>query len=132
MNTPHWMSHGQCWFWDWRLILIHGISDLLIFIAYMLIPITALYIYKNGHLDTLKASYPGLWLAGMAFVGFCGLSHLGSFIEIWYGDSIYWITGINKVLMSIASIWFAVSLWKVKDEIITISRILQAVNNNNK
>lgn len=127
MNMESWMPHGFCWLWDWRIVLIHSLSDLLTFVAYMMIPAITLYVYKYGKLESLVSAFPGLWKLGASFVFFCGLSHLGSFLEVWIGGSLYIVTGINKTVMAVSSVWFAYKLWEVRDEIAIVGRIIQKV-----
>lgn len=122
-------SHGSCWLWDPTLVSLHAISDLITFICYVLIPLIALYIYLTGNLSSISTLYPKLWLTGGAFVFFCGLSHFGSAIEIWIGGYFYYITGVNKIFMAIASISFVVLFWRERESILTVVRVLNAVKN---
>lgn len=116
--------HGMCWLWDWRLILLHSTSDLLTFAAYSTISLTALYAYRAGKLAGLYYAYPVLWRFGAAFVFFCGLSHLGNFLEVWYGGALYWLTGAIKVLMTAASLGFARLFWQRRMDVVAMGRAL--------
>lgn len=118
------MPHGACWLWNWRLISLHAPADLLTFLAYASITLIAAYIYRTGKLHKLSAAYPDLWISGAGFVFFCGLSHLGNFLEIWFGGSLYWWTGINKNFMAATSLWFALQFWKRRDDISLVGRVL--------
>lgn len=124
--------HAVCWLWDVRLILLHGVSSLLTAIAYLTIPLIVLYIYRQGRVKGLVAAYPMLWLLGGGFVFLCGLSHLGDFLEIWYGGLTYWITGICKAAMSIVSLAFAYTFWLKSGEIVLIAKILFELSNQDK
>lgn len=129
MNHPHfesYMPHGACWLWNPFLILLHASADLLTFLAYAAIPLTAVYIYRSGHLRGLAEAYPSLWRLGGAFVFFCGLCHLGSFLEVWFGGGVYWITGVNKAIMATVSLWFAYAFWKCREDLVLIGRLLEA------
>lgn len=124
----HYLSpHGVCWLWDWRLILLHAPFDLMTFAAYMIIPLTALRIFRLGHLRDVAVMYPGLWTLGGLFVTFCGLSHLGSFLEIWIGGRLYWLTGINKVLMGCVSLAFAYVFYTLQERIILIAKTIREI-----
>lgn len=117
--------HAVCWLWDTRMIILHAIAALATSIAYFTIPVLVLYIYKKGELRGLASAYPQLWILGGCFVFFCGLAHLGNFIEIWIGGVVYWITGINKVIMAISSLAFTWLLWKRAQEIVLIGKALR-------
>lgn len=118
------LPHGACWLWDWTLITIHAIPDAVTFLAYMSIPLVLLYIYRTGHLKSLAIAYPRLWVLGMAFIFFCGLSHLGGVFEVWIGGTLYYWTGANKILMAFSSSWFAVELYRHRNEMATIGRVV--------
>jgi hypothetical protein len=107
------------------MIILHGVAALSTAIAYFTIPVLVLYIYQKGQLKGLASTYPRLWVLGGLFIFFCGLSHLGNFIEIWIGGTIYWITGFNKLIMAIVSLAFTVALWLKSEEIILIGRALR-------
>lgn len=118
------MPHGVCWRWDWLLILLHAPADIATFGAYVVIATTALVVYWRGRLGTVASTYPPLWRLGAAFVGLCGISHLGAFLEVFIGGSLYWVTGVNKVLMAIVSVWFAVVLWRVRNRLLLAGQVL--------
>lgn len=117
--------HGACWLWNPWLIVLHAAGDLFTCLAYLTIPILAIYVYRQGQLNGLGAAYPRLWRRGAAFIFFCGLSHAGAFLEIWYGGGVYWITGANKVVMAVSSLLFAAEFWKVRDDLVLIGRFLE-------
>lgn len=118
------MPHGACWLWDWHLIALHAPADILTFLAYSSIALTAIYVYYRGKLSKLAVAYPYLWLSGAGFVFFCSLSHLGGFLEIWFGGWIYYLTGVNKAIMGAVSLWFAWQFFRLRDEIVTVGRVL--------
>lgn len=124
VNMP---PHGACWLWNRYLIFLHAGADLLTFVAYVTIPLIVLFIYRRGRLQRLAASYPQLWRLGAAFVFFCGISHLGSFMEVWYGNGLYWVTAANKTVMAVASLWFARRLWVRRYELASIGSALNAL-----
>lgn len=117
--------HAICWLWDIRMIILHATAALITAITYFTIPVLVLHIYRKGELKGLASAYPQLWILGGLFVFLCGLAHLGNFIEIWIGGVVYWMTGINKVAMAIASVAFTVLLWYKTEEIILIGRALK-------
>lgn len=122
------MPHGMCWFWNPKLITVHAVSDFATFLCYMAIPIVFIYIYRTGKISKLKSAYPRLWVLGAGFIGTCGLSHLGAFLEIWFGGTLYWWTGLNKSLMAIVSWAFFFELFKHIDRIALTGKILFEVD----
>lgn len=126
-STESLMPHGACWLWDWHLIALHAPADLLTFLAYSIISLTAIYVYRCGHLSGLSMLHPRLWWLGAAFIGTCGLSHLGSFAEVWFGGALYWITGVNKVIMSLVSLAFALHFWRLREEFSLVGRVLREI-----
>lgn len=117
--------HAVCWLWDTKLILLHAVGSLVTSIAYFTIPVLVFYIYSRGKLQGLSSVYPELWILGGCFVFFCGLSHFGDFVEIWIGGPVYWLTGINSIIMAVASVAFTWHLYRKAEEIILIGKALR-------
>lgn len=125
--TPATLSpHGVCWQWDVFLILLHAPADLITFAVYMLIPAMAIYVYRAGHLSSLYTAYPKLWQLGAGFVFFCGLSHLASFLEIWFGGAVYYFAGANKIIMATVSVLFAKEFWSLRHTMVMIGRVMSS------
>lgn len=121
------LPHGACWLWDRWLIALHAIPDLITMLAYFSIPMFLLYIYRHGHLRSLTIAFPKLWKLAIAFIFFCGLSHLGNVLEVWFGGSLYYVTGINKIFMAVSSTWFAAVLVRRRNDIAFIGRTVSKV-----
>lgn len=120
------LPHGVCWQWDVLLLLLHSPSDLITFFAYSFIPLAVIYVYRQGNLAELYTAYPVMWKLGGAFVFFCGLSHLFSFLEIWIGGSIYYVSGVNKIIMAVTSASFAIYFWRIRRELVMIGKAIGA------
>ena len=116
------MSHGQCWLWNDYLVFSHSIGDVLIWLAYTLIPILAATIYVRGKLYNYSLAYPNLWKWGAAFVFSCSLTHLCGVAEVWMGGWVYYLSSIIKLSTAIVSIKFAYELYRLREELIFISR----------
>lgn len=112
---------------DWKLVLIHAPADLTTFFGCVLIAITATYIYRYGKFKGLEIVYPGLWTAGAAFVFFFGTTRALSFAEVVFGGLNLYV-GISKVCTAICCLWFGYGLWKAKDDIVQIGRILAMID----
>jgi len=116
--------HRVCWLGNPWLIALHAPADLVTFLAYVAIPALVAYVYYKGELSAVGSAFPGLWRLAAAFVGLCGLSHLGNYLEVWYGGPLYWVTGAMKVAMAGASVAFAAQLWGVRDRLVLFGRVL--------
>jgi hypothetical protein len=46
-SPESYVPHGYCRLWDWKLILLHAVSDSLIPLAYLSIPFTLLYFVRQ-------------------------------------------------------------------------------------
>jgi hypothetical protein len=121
------LPRGDCWLWDWRLILLHAPTSLFTFLGFSLIVLISLYIYREGKLRDLALAYPKLWRMGMIFLTSSGLSHLGNFLETWWGGNLYWLTGINKLAMCISTLYFAVYFWRQREGIVWIAWVVERV-----
>lgn len=123
-GADHFVPHGACWLWDRWLIALHTIPDMVTMLAYLSIPLLISMIYRSGHIKSLVISFPSLWRLAIAFIFFCGLSHLGSAAEVWVGGSLYYWTGANKILMAMSSSWFTIELYRRRVDIVSIARIV--------
>ena len=83
---------GTCFLWNWRLILLHAISDSLIALAYMSIPITLVHIMRK------RKDLPvnSMFLCFGTFAVACGSTHLMEVLTLWY--PVYWVSGGVKAL----------------------------------
>lgn len=127
-HSYDYLPHGVCWQWNRWLIALHTIPDVITMLAYFSIPLFLLFIYRQGHLKSLTIAFPKLWRLAIAFIFFCGISHLGGVLEVWQGGALYYITGVNKVIMAISSTWFAHVLVARRNDLITIARVINAVS----
>ncbi|SMF06717.1 PAS domain-containing protein [Pseudobacteriovorax antillogorgiicola] len=97
MSSPY-MPHGHCYLWQTDLMSLHGISDSLIFLSYMVIPACLLHLLRSRQdLPTRSIFY-----LFIAFIFFCGVTHLIEVYSIWVPD--YWLTGFFKAVTAGVSI----------------------------
>lgn len=99
------MAHGYCLLWHPWLVALFAGSDLLIFIAYSVIPIALFQFLRRR---------PGLGyrhLVGLfaAFIMLCGLTHLIAVFTLWI--PIYPLLGVVKLLTAIVSLVTAAVLF---------------------
>src|ERR1700730_3991300 len=103
--TPsEFLPWGAFFLWNWRLILLHAISDSLIALAYMSIPITLVHIMRK------RKDLPvnSMFLCFGTFAVACGSTHLMEVLTLWY--PVYWVSGGVKALTAFASVSTAVLL----------------------
>ena len=101
------MPHGFCYSWNAGLVWLHVISDSLIALSYLSIPVTLVYFIRK------RRDLPFNWM----FVSFgifilaCGATHAMEVWTLWHAT--YWLSGAVKVVTAIASLTTAVLLVKL-------------------
>lgn len=107
------MPHGYCFLWQPGLVWLHAISDLVIALAYISIPITIGYlIYKR------TKNIPFQWLLTLfaLFIFLCGLTHLLELIGIW--KAYYYFEGVIKLFTAAVSIATAILIFPLMPAIL--------------
>jgi PAS domain S-box-containing protein len=109
--TGRYMSHGHCYLWNPALVSLHVVSDLLIFLAYVAISLTLLYLVRRT-----RSEIPFHWMlvAFGTFIIACGCTHLIEVITIW--KPVYWLAGFVKAVTALASVTTAVILPRLVPE----------------
>jgi len=122
--VPPFLPHVFCYRWNEGLVLLHAISDSLIFLAYSAIPFGLAYLVRK------RKDIPFNWifLAFACFIIFCGLTHLMEVWTLWY--PYYWVSGAIKALTAVASIATAVALIPIIPKAIAIPSPLQLLSAN--
>ena len=102
--SANFMPHGYCYLWNPGLVWLHVISDALIALAYLSIPITLLYFARK------KRALPFNWIFCCfgIFIVACGGTHILEVWNLWHAD--YWIAGVLKAITALASVVTAVLL----------------------
>jgi len=103
--TGDYMPHGHCYYWRSDLIGLHVFSDVLITVAYYLIPIILIYFVIKK-----REEVPFSWMFLMfgAFIFLCGTTHIFGIITIW--SPVYRLEGIVKLITGLVSIATAILL----------------------
>jgi light-regulated signal transduction histidine kinase (bacteriophytochrome) len=101
------MPHGMCYMWRPGLLWLHVLSDGFIFIAYMCIPATLIYILRIRK-DLVFSKVMALF---GAFVLLCGITHLIAIWNVWNGT--YWFSGWIKAVTALVSVATAFMLWRL-------------------
>src|SRR6266851_10164918 len=101
------MPHGFCYLWTPRLIGLHVVSDSLIALSYLSIPITLV------HFTRKRRDIPFSWmfLCFGAFIVACGGTHLMEIWTIWFPS--YWLAGALKAVTACFSVVTAILLIRV-------------------
>jgi two-component system, LuxR family, sensor kinase FixL len=101
------MPHGNCYLWTSSLIGLHVVSDSLIALSYLSIPITLVHFTRE------RRDFPFSWmfLCFGAFIVACGGTHLMEIWTIWFPS--YWLAGALKAVTAIVSVATAILLIRV-------------------
>lgn len=108
------MPQGHGYLWTPKLVWLHVISDTLIGLAYLSIPVTLVYFIRK------RRDVPFNWMffAFSVSILACGATH---FIEVWsVWHATYWLAGAMKALTAAASILTAILLVKVIPQALTL------------
>jgi len=103
-DLSRFMPHGNCFLWRPDLLVLHVGSDLLIATAYFSIPAAIVMLLRIR-----PDAGGGVARLFIAFIAFCGLTHLASIVVIWYPA--YAIEGLLKFGTASVSIATAIMLW---------------------
>lgn len=87
--------------WPWELIALHNVSDGLIALAYVAIPISLLILRRR------RDDIPVDWIAACfaAFIVLCGATHVMGIVTVW--RPVYWLDGMLKASTAAASVMTA-------------------------
>ncbi|MDQ6683574.1 MAG: PAS domain-containing protein [Pseudomonadota bacterium] len=98
------LPHGYCFTWIPALLWLHVVSDTLIALAYLSIPITLVYFVKR------RRDLPFGWVFVLfgIFIVACGMTHAMDVWTIWNAD--YWLAGGVKAITAAASVPTALAL----------------------
>ncbi len=98
INMKGLMPHGQCYLWKTELVLLHVVSDIVISLCYLFIPVGILIILRQ------RKDFPmrGTVILFMLFIVFCGIVHFLEVISVWY--PIYYVSGLLKVCTAFVSV----------------------------
>ena len=114
VGSSGFMPHGYCYRWVPGLVWLHGISDSLIFLAYMSIPVTLMYIVRR------RKDLPFNWIFVCfgVFIVACGLTHAMEVWNLWH--AMYWLAGLIKAVTAAASVATALLLVRLVPQAVGI------------
>jgi PAS domain-containing protein len=103
-SSDGFMPHGFCYLWNAKLVWLHVVSDSLIALAYLFIPITLVYFIRK------RRDLPFNWMFvcfGL-FILACGATHAMEVWTLWHAD--YWLSGAVKAFTALVSVPTAILL----------------------
>ena len=106
--------HGICLLWRPELIWTHVLSDLVIGIAYMSIPLALTYFVSKRR----DVSFGWVLWCFVAFILACGTTHFLSIVTLWW--PIYGIEGLVKAATALVSIATAAALWPLIPKVLAL------------
>ncbi len=107
---------GDCLRWDPQLLALHAVSELLIALAYFVIP-AAIILFLRKRRD-LPSSSRRLAAFFILFIGSAGLSHLATFFSFWI--PIYEVSGLLKALTASLSVATAAVIWPLIPQMLRV------------
>lgn len=103
------MARRYCGDWSGGLVWLHVVSDSVIFLAYLWIPLTMFLAFRK-HGSKLVVP-PAAWLLislYITFIAACGFTHLFDVIMFW--NPVYRINGLVRALTAVVSFLTAATL----------------------
>lgn len=103
--SSEFLPHAYCYLYDKKLLALHLVCDLAIWLAYVAIAVTLAYLVYRNRRDI---PFQWMFLAFGTFIITCGFTHFMEAIVLWY--PLYWLSGDIKLITAIASVLTAVAL----------------------
>jgi two-component system, NtrC family, sensor kinase len=96
-SSDGFMPHGHCYLWNQSMMWLNVISDGLIALAYLTIPVTLIYIARK------RKDLPFDWMFACfgVFILACGATHALEIWTLWIPT--YWLLGTTKAVTAAAS-----------------------------
>jgi signal transduction histidine kinase len=101
------MPHGGCYFWRPELLWLHVSSDSLIFLSYLLIPLSLVNLVRKRK----DLEFNWMFVMFGVFILACGATHFMSIWNIWH--SAYRFDGLVKAITALASVPTALLLFRL-------------------
>lgn len=110
------MPHGYCLLWRPDLVAMHAISDALIALAYIAIPLMILdFLRKRPDIQGNSRKVGYLFIA---FILACALTHLTTLATLWW--PVYGAQGLIKLVTALISVATAVVVWRLRPMLLAI------------
>lgn len=103
--SSDYMPHAMCYLYNRQLIALHLGSDAAIWVAYVAISCTLLYlVWKTRR----EIPFSWMFLAFGLFIIACGFTHFMEIVVLW--KPLYWLSGDVKLVTALASVITAIAL----------------------
>ncbi len=103
-SSDGFMPHGFCYLWNAKLVWLHVVSDSLIALAYLFIPITLIYFIRKRR----DVPFNWMFVCFGLFILACGATHAMEVWTLWHAD--YWLSGAVKAFTALVSVPTAILL----------------------
>ena len=113
-SSDGFLPHGHCYLWDPLMMRLNVISDGLIALAYLTIPVTLIYIARK------RKDLPFNWMFACfgIFILACGATHALEIWTLWIPT--YWLLVTTKTVTAAASVATAILLVKLIPQLLAI------------
>ena len=113
------LPHGYCFTWNPSLLWTHVLSDTLIGLSYVSIPVTLLHLVRK------RTDLPFNWIVVLfaIFIVSCGATHWIEVWTVWNPD--YWLSATVKVVTAFASVLTSIALVGLVPRILAIPTVAQ-------
>ncbi len=125
LNFIGFMPHGSCYSWNPEIMALHGISNAVIMLSYISIPLTILYILRQRR----DLPFNSIFFLTASFIVFCGIDHLFDILTLWY--PIYWTAGIVRSITAGISLTTAIAIINFTPNITALPSPAQLRESNN-
>jgi signal transduction histidine kinase len=113
--SSNFLPHVACYLYDKQLVALHVGSDVAIWLAYLAISCTLVYLVWQTRREI---PFSWMFLAFGLFIIACGFTHFMEMVVLW--KPLYWLAGDIKLITAVASVVTAVALPTVIPQIHTM------------
>lgn len=108
------MPHGHCYFWTPSILWSYAISDSIIALAYLIIPLSLVKIVKK------RDDFTYMWMIALfaVFILGCGTTHIFDVINIW--KPLYQLDIGVRIITALASLGTAATLVTITPKLVLI------------
>ena len=103
--SSRFLPHAYCYLYDTKLIALHVGSDAVIWLSYVAISCTLVYLVWRTRREI---PFSWMFLAFGLFIVACGFTHFMEVVVLW--KPLYWLAGDIKLLTALASVVTAIAL----------------------